>query len=393
MTNVYISSEVRMHRDSLNRIRAAHNAARYEKWVPYVEALGQVRIVARLNPHLVSDAGYLVEGAGVTVAPLPYYEGLRGMVATAPAVFRAARAFTGRRSVFIGRLPEPIALLLARQARRVRGRFVSLVVSDPRQLGKAAAGGILGTSIGLFLSALTTACVKRSAAVIYVTQEWLQSLYPAKGGTPTLARSNVVLPEEAFVASSRKYRAPFTEYVRLVSVGAMNSRYKGFDTLIEVIAKVQRSSDVKVLLTIVGGGHQMELLRAQAATCGVERAVIFAGHLDDAQEVRRILDEADVYVSTARVEGLPRAVVEAMARALPVIATRAGGTGELVEQRFLTEIDNVEEIAEALGRLIRSPEILAEASAASLSRARKIAVLAEPARLTEFLIAALRVRS
>ena len=49
------------------------------------------------------------------------------------------------------------------------------------------------------------------------------------------------------------------------------------------------------------------------------------------------MDQADFYISPSRQEGLPRSVIEAMARSLPCLASNVGGTSELLPQTFLLD--------------------------------------------------------
>src|SRR4029079_18461408 len=64
-----------------------------------------------------------------------------------------------------------------------------------------------------------------------------------------------------------------------------------------------------------------------ASTLGVADNVAFLGSRDD---VADILRDSDVFVRPSLTEGMPLAVLEAMACGLPVIATSVGGTGEVI---------------------------------------------------------------
>lgn len=380
----YLTTEVRLHRDSAGRIRAAHNAAAYERWLPYREAFTRIAIVGRLSHDAVGDDGELVEGPGVEVRALPAYSGVAGLLRTLPALRRLIGGLGDRDAVFIGRIPEPLSILLSARARQARARFVTVLVIDPAQLGRGLWPGNRGRVAGRVLAGVTRRVIARSAAVVYVTRSWLQARYPGRPGTPTLSRSNVVLPDAAFVASPRSNLTALRT-VRLVSIGTMGSESKGFDVMCRVVRiLVDRGLDVR--LTVLGGGSALPHTRAVAAAEGVDGRIEFTGHVDGADEVRRLLDAADVYVTTSRAEGLSRAAIEAMARGLPVVSTRAGGIEEVLDPADLAALDDAEAIAARIAELSTSAVERAEASARNLRVAHEIADSADPARLTAFLV-------
>ena len=97
----------------------------------------------------------------------------------------------------------------------------------------------------------------------------------------------------------------------------------------------------------------------------------FAGSLPRAEVFRRI-DACDLFVMPSRTEGLPRALVEAMARAAPAIGSRVGGIADLLEDGVngvLVEPGDTRALADALVRVLSSRtlvERLAQAARASV---------------------------
>jgi glycosyltransferase involved in cell wall biosynthesis len=102
-------------------------------------------------------------------------------------------------------------------------------------------------------------------------------------------------------------------------------------------------------LHIFGDGSLRGQLQGQAVRLGVEAT--FHGYVDD---VRSRLRELDIFVLPTRGDNLPIAILEAMAEAIPVVATRVGGIPELVADRhtgLLVEPDDVNALAIALNEL------------------------------------------
>ena len=120
---------------------------------------------------------------------------------------------------------------------------------------------------------------------------------------------------------------------------------------------------------VVGDGIEREGLVGAAREAGVLDHFRFAGFVED---IPRLLHGIDILVHTARCEGLPNAVLEAMAMAKPVVSTAVGGVVELVEHGetgVLVPSDDREQLTRALGHLLEHPAETAEMGAAARRRA------------------------
>jgi L-malate glycosyltransferase len=129
---------------------------------------------------------------------------------------------------------------------------------------------------------------------------------------------------------------------------------------------LESQSDVHFLL--VGAGEWKARIEAQIAAS--DKSANF--HLTGVQrQVLPFLSAMDLYLSSSEFEGLPVAMLEAMACEMPVVATRAGGIGEAVshgKEGYLCEVDNYTELAPLALRLIQDPAKQAEFAAAARAR-------------------------
>lgn len=98
-------------------------------------------------------------------------------------------------------------------------------------------------------------------------------------------------------------------------------------TLLNAVALVRRTLP-EARLVIAGDGRERATLEARAAAPDLHGAVTFIGMRSD---VRRLLPAADVYANSSISEGVSITILEAMAASVPVVATRAGGTPEVVQ--------------------------------------------------------------
>lgn len=126
------------------------------------------------------------------------------------------------------------------------------------------------------------------------------------------------------------------EPVRFIGVGRMVEK-KGFDDALRAFASLRREHDFpNATLTLIGDGELRDYLQNFATSLNLGSAVKFTGLLPHA-EVARELGQAHVFVLPSKtaasgdMEGIPVALMEAMAQGLPVLATRHSGTPELVE--------------------------------------------------------------
>jgi hypothetical protein len=379
--SIVTTSEVRI--DEFNgHYWADHSAVSPERLRPLAGAVGELILLARVRTDASESGSFQVDVEGVRVMALPDYRGLPGLMRALPMLLRVMKRLPHDQSAFTGRLPEPLALLLFLRAWSRRRPWISQVVSEPRQLGRSLGGRHAGPVLGAILAAVTRFCIRRSVGVIYVTQHWLQRLYPAPAGIPTIARSNVQLGSGSFVPRIRTLSAG--SRLNLISIGSLTGATKGFDVAIDVVLEL-RNRGVDVTLEIVGDGHGREQVQELASRLGVQEHVHFAGHISDPVELRRRLDAATVYLSTSRAEGLSRAMIEAMARALPVVATASGGAAELVSETQLVPVGDVTALADAIEGLIRSDEAYATASLHSLDTARAVRASLDPDSFQRFL--------
>lgn len=131
---------------------------------------------------------------------------------------------------------------------------------------------------------------------------------------------------------------------------------KNHALLFEVV-ELLRERGHDFVLRLVGSGQLEETLRTRARAAGMADRVEFLGYREDMPE---LLADADIAVLTSFKEGMPRAVLEAMAMGLPVIGTRVPGTREAIrdgETGYAICPDDTAGLVAALERLLVQPEL------------------------------------
>ena len=105
------------------------------------------------------------------------------------------------------------------------------------------------------------------------------------------------------------------------------NRLKDFPTAIRTVARVV-SEVPRAVHIIVGDGEERECIRGLIKELGLTASVRLLGERSD---VARLLQAADIFMLSSISEGIPLTMIEAMATALPCVATRVGGVPEVVE--------------------------------------------------------------
>lgn len=144
----------------------------------------------------------------------------------------------------------------------------------------------------------------------------------------------------------------------ILSVGRLRSK-KGHDTLIEACA-ILRQRSVNVRCLIVGYGPEEARLRSMIAERGLDHDILLLGKLPHG-EIVRLMAEAAVFALPCRIDedgdrdGVPNVILEAMASALPVVATDISGVPEAVRHEatgLLVQPDDSMALADALVRIL-----------------------------------------
>jgi glycogen synthase len=139
--------------------------------------------------------------------------------------------------------------------------------------------------------------------------------------------------------------------LRLLFVGRLVNQ-KGLDVLFKALATMKDHTDWT--LTIAGEGPLKDELALASHKLGLSDRVVFRGWLER-DHLPAVYEQADVFVLPSRDEGMPNAMLEAMAAGLPVIGSKVAGLDEVVindETGLLVPVEDADGLAHALRTVI-----------------------------------------
>lgn len=337
----------------------------------FLSTFDQVTLVGRLFDKQDPTAVPAV-GPGVTFLSIPGFHGPIGFARRLPSIVRTIWRSLDRDAAYILRIPATIPTLYALLLTLKGIPFGVEVAADPydgyskEALDSNRFAPLFRT---LFVAATRWQC-RKAVASAYVTRLALQKRYPPRSTDSSFSFTSIDLVAEAFAAGPRPAESFPADTLHLVMIGNMQKSLKGHDTMIEAIA-ILAGRGKRVTASFIGFGENLETFRALARDKGVVDRIEFTGKLQNGAPVRDVLDRGDLFVLPSRQEGLPRAMLEAMARGLPAIATRVGGTPELIEEDCLFDPGDSVRLADMIDARLGDRPALAAASERNLRVARE----------------------
>jgi glycosyltransferase involved in cell wall biosynthesis len=196
----------------------------------------------------------------------------------------------------------------------------------------------------------------------------LRKIHYIPNGVSTSVRTS------AGVANARRTLGLDDNLFAFFNVGRMNP-VKDLGTLLTAFSLLPSETRGRSRLFMVGDGPDRGMLEARRDSLGLHDHVKFLGARND---VANLLIAADAFVMSSRTEGLPMALLEAMASGVPCVATEVGGIPELLgDQRgLLVPPGDPERLAEAMTSITRSENLRAQLSSKALERVRASYALA-----------------
>ncbi|GAB3025430.1 hypothetical protein GCM10027051_32700 [Niabella terrae] len=342
-----VSTEKRFDINSEGRIVNIDNTRASKFWSRYLDVFDEVVVAGRVNTAAIVESKNYVESDRISVFKLPYYHGLLEGVFCYLKLLRSLKQLIGdfSSSSFLLRLPGAIGNMLAKVLQSAEVSYSVELVGDPFEVFNTQQ-----TYISKFLAVKTRwelrKVVKNAHSIAYVTERYLQRQYPFENGF-TINYSSIELSSKFLRNEQKIFCSPV---LSLIGVGSLEFPYKGVSFLLEALS-VLNKDQIDFSLTWIGGGKLLEKYIQDTRELGITDKINFLGTVPN-EEICTFFELNNIFVMPSLTEGLPRAMIEAMASRLICVGSNVGGIPELLNENCLFESGDVNAIVEKLYEII-----------------------------------------
>lgn len=320
-------------------------------WQRYLAVFKTITVVGRNRGQLSkSDKGYTLSSTEeVSFHLMPNLSSLKGLLLRNSDVAQQCEELVATHDAVIARLPSRLGRLFVDEAIKQSKPYAVEVVGCAWD-----ALWNYGNIQGKLYAPISTLAVKRTVAkapfALYVTENFLQRRYPCKTGHTTFC-SNVEIPVVANNILEKRLEkiSSVTDKKILGLIANYSSKYKGIDIAIKAFSHINHKLD-NWELQIMGSGDPTAYIKL-AEQLSISNHVKFIGSLPSGQPVYDWLDTIDIYLQPSLTEGLPRALVEAMSRGCPALASNIAGIPELLQPEQMIKAGDYIALAEKITRL------------------------------------------
>lgn len=308
----------------------------------------------------------------VYVYPIPYYVGLKLFIKKSPLIIisliRLILKYKNTARYLI-RGGDITGILMAMFLNILNIPYAFSIIGDPDLVYTTENLGIKHVRLlRCFFVKGQRYLAKKAKVVSYVTKDYLQRKYPPSEDTIIYCFSDVFIPKKYILGEPRTYNNKTSNYWILLFVGSLEQKYKGLHVLMEAL-KICKTKGIEFKLLVAGDGKYKAEYTELMIELGLSSDIEFLGYIGDFEGIINVLDQSDIFILPSLTEGLPRALIEAMARGLPCIGTNVGGVPELLAKEDIVEPGDRSELANKIIEIVGNRERLNGMSARNLLRA------------------------
>lgn len=318
----------------------------------YLRVFENLRLVTRcIHEEKLKPTRIPIEDSRIEYIPVPVYHGPSQYVKSYRAIDKTLRNIIKDCDRAILQLPCTIAMHTSKYIIKSKIPYATEVVYDAED-GWRSENNIVRKLLWKRIDSRMRSICRKAYGVACVTSQYLQQHYFSNRKNAFVSNySSLALPKD-FYGQPRKY--PTKSIFTIVHI-ANKIFYEGRKGHLESIKAIGVLKQKGIIVNICFAGaivdNSPEKLENYAKTLGIESQIKFLGFLNRS-ELSTFLNNADIFILPTKAEGLPRVLIEAMAKGLPCVTTNVSGNSELIDKDYLVDYDDVEGLAKKLQKLI-----------------------------------------
>lgn len=355
-------------------------------WKRYLKFFSRITVIGRnggfIQNMVDTEKMALSSCEGVNFCLVENISTVKSKLYGNASLFVKIQKLVSEHDAVIARLSSEIGLILIREARKQSKPYAIELVDCPWD-AYWNYGGVKAKLYAPWLMFQVRSALRSSKYSLYVTHEFLQSRYPSPNAV-TVDCSNVQLPEpDVAVLDARfaRIRSRGNE-VTFGLIGSLHGKLKGIDIVLRALT-LAKDKIGPFEFRVLGSGDSAWLVKL-AQDLGIADRVHFDGLLPSGKPVFDWLDRVDIYLHPSYKEGLPRALVEALSRGCPAIATSVGGTPELLPADYLVRPGDYKSLSHKLIELALSKDAQHSQADQNFQQSRRYAASALDQKRNDF---------
>lgn len=333
----------------------------------YLRVFDSIKIVNRVcDEETLPNSRIPISDERIEVVHVPNFSGPKEYAKVYFRIGSVIRNVTNDCNAAIVRLPSTIGQRVCKQVIRKGIPYAIEVVYDAED-GWRSAPNLLGKAIWKKIDSDMRKTCYKADGVSCVTEFYLQKHYYSKKTSAFYSNYSSLSLDKSFYTGERAFPKRQMTLANVANQIEFLGR-KGFKEIIEALALLKKRGLIVNAAFAGKSYHDGERqLKEYAESLGVGDNVQFEGYLSRAA-LDEFLSNADLYVMPTKAEGLPRVIIEAMAKGLPCITTPVSGNPELLNAHFLVDYYDIKTLADRIEELVNNPQLYEQVSSQNYER-------------------------
>lgn len=347
------------------------NKEKYDFYLRYLRVFESLRLVARcIYEDDINCERILIDKEEIEYVPIPIYHGFNEYLKTYSGINSIVKNVALGCDAAIFRIPSGISYTTYQSVKKNNIPYAVEVVYDAYD-GYKTSIGIKTKLINLYIDYYMRQMCYKANGVSCVTETHLQKRYYSKREDAFYSSYSSLSLPKSFYSSPRKYPNKRTFTIAHVANQIQYNGRKGHVELINVVRKLKDENiDVKLYFAGKEYNHGVVKLQEFAKNLNVCEEIHFLGYINRS-ELDKLLNDADIFVLPTKAEGLPRVIIEAMAKGLPCLTTDVSGNSELIEKRYLFDYNDIDSLKSLIKKLLTDGQLYEEASKCNYNNSLK----------------------